>query len=337
MKKILAIICILILASAFFAGCTENEKETLKVYHAGSLSIPFDEMKKKFEEEHPDVEVRNEGAGSVATIRKVTDQGKKPDVVAVADYTLIPDMMYDGDKADWTVRFAKNRMVMAYTEHSNYNDEIDTDNWYDVLDRTDVKYGFSNPNDDPCGYRSQMVTLLAESHYGDDTIFERLTEDHTGITAEGNNISVPSSLDGTIDTSEVMIRSAEVDLMGALEAGEIDYLYIYQSVAEQHEGVEYIQLPEAIDLSSVEYAENYGKVTLTRGSGDKSVGKPIVYGITIPSTVSEKELAVEYVKMLIDETGQDILTNKGQPSIVPAKTDNMQEVPSQLKELVEED
>ncbi len=319
-----------------FQGCMNEEKKVLNVYHAGSLSIPFDEMKKKFEEEYPDVEVRNEGAGSVATVRKVTEQGQEPDVVAVADYTLIPSLMYEEDKADWTVRFARNRMVLAYTDQSRYKDEISTDNWYDVLDLNDVKYGFSNPNDDPCGYRSQMVTLLAEGHYDNRYIFDDLVENHTGISIEDNNISLPSSLQGTIDTDEVMVRSAEVDLMGALEGGEIDYLYIYQSVAEQHEGVDFVQLPEPIDLSSVQYADDYGEVTLTRASGEISVGKPIVYGITIPSTVQEKELAVEYVKMLLEETGQDIMDSNGNPPIVPAKGYNVQKMPSELKELVEE-
>ncbi|MFP4545237.1 MAG: substrate-binding domain-containing protein, partial [Methanomassiliicoccales archaeon] len=74
-------------------------------------------MEKRFEEDHPGVDVRREAAGSVATVRKVTDQGKEPDVVGLADYSLIPDMMYE-EYADWTVQFAKNRMTLAYTDQS---------------------------------------------------------------------------------------------------------------------------------------------------------------------------------------------------------------------------
>ena len=325
----------LLLLTSFFAGCTQqSEEEVLNVYHAGSLSIPFDEMEKKFEEEHPNVDVRLEGAGSVATVRKVTDQGKKPDVVAVADYSLIPNMMYSKDKADWTVRFAKNRMVLAYTEQSNHKDEITSENWYKVLNRDDVKFGFSNPNDDPCGYRSQMVTLLAESHYDNDTIYDTLIESNTAIKAEDNNIHVPEDLE--VNTDRVMVRSAEVDLMSALEAGEIDFLYIYQSVAEQHEGVEYVNLPEQIDLSSVEFADNYNKVTLTRASGEESQGKPIVYGITIPKTAQNNEMAIEFVKMLLTSEGQEVMSSNGQPPIDPPQTDNKNKMPESLSDVVEE-
>lgn len=330
----IAVVIALILITALVSGCISNEdKEELYVYHAGSLSIPFDELETKFEEEYPDVDVRRESAGSVATLKKVTEQGKEPDVVAVADHSLIPALMYE-DQASWAVRFAKNRMVLAYSEHSNHKDEITENNWYNVLNRDDVKFGFSNPNDDPCGYRSQMVTLLAEDHYGNDTIYDTLIESNTAISADGYNISVPENLE--VKTSKAMVRSAEVDLMSALEAGEIDFLYIYQSVAEQHEGVDYVNLPAEIDLSSVEHADNYGQVTLTRYTGERSVGKPIVYGITIPKTVKNEEYAVKFVKMLLNEDGQDMLEELGQPPIVPAKVDKKQNIPEELAPLVEE-
>ncbi|MFW6040222.1 MAG: tungstate ABC transporter substrate-binding protein WtpA [Thermoplasmatota archaeon] len=335
MKKWVVLITTLLLISTFFVGCTqESENKVLNVYHAGSLSIPFDEMEKKFEEEHSNVDVRLEGAGSVATVRKVTDQGKTPDIVAVADYSLISDFMYDNDKADWTVRFANNRMVIAYTEQSNHKDMVNEENWYEILNKHDVKFGFSNPNDDPCGYRSQMVTLLAENHYSNDTIYDALIESNTAIIAEGNHIIVPEDLE--VNTDKIMVRSAEVDLMSALEAGEIDYLFIYQSVAEQHEGVKYTQLPEEIDLSSVNHTSNYNRVTLTRASGEKAQGKPIVYGITIPNTVKNKEIAIEFMKMLLEEEGQNVMESMGQPPIVPAQTDNKNAIPDDLKNLVEE-
>ncbi|MFP4050878.1 MAG: tungstate ABC transporter substrate-binding protein WtpA [Thermoplasmata archaeon] len=333
MKKWMAIITIILISLISLTGCVGSKERVLNVYHAGSLSVPFDEIEKKFEHENPDIDVRRQGAGSVTTIKKVTEQGKQPDVVAVADYSLIPDLMYKKDKASWTVRFAKNRMVIAYTENSAYRDEINEDNWYEILNKNDVKFGFSNPNDDPCGYRSQMVTLLAEDHYKYDKIFDSLIEKNTAIRAEGYNITAPKDLN--VKTKKLMVRSAEVDLMAALEAGEIDYLFIYQSVAEQHEGVDFVQLPPQIDLSSVEYADKYGKVTLTRYTGEKSVGKPIVYGITIPSTVKNKELAVEFAKFLLSETGQDVLKNNGQPPINPPKVDNINNIPNELKGLVE--
>ncbi|MFP4170751.1 MAG: tungstate ABC transporter substrate-binding protein WtpA [Methanomassiliicoccales archaeon] len=335
MRRILALGVAMVFVSMALMGCLGDDTERLYVYHAGSLTIPFDELGQRFEEDHPGVDVRREAAGSVATVRKVTDQGKEPDVVGLADYSLIPDMMYE-EYADWTVQFAKNRMTLAYTDQSAYKDEINQTNWYQVLLREDVKFGFSNPNDDPCGYRSQMVTLLAEDHYQNDSIYDDLIERHTAIRADGYNITVPSSNDLDVDTSKIMVRSAEVDLMSALEAGEIDYLFIYQSVASQHHGVSYLNLPEAIDLSSIDYADEYGKVTLTRASGDTSTGKPIVYGVTIPSTSKNHDLAVEFLELLLGPEGQGVMEDMGQPPIVPPTTDNIDAMPSPLQSLVEE-
>lgn len=337
MRRVIACVVAVIVLSTMLLGCLGgDDTQVLYVYHAGSLSVPFEELESIFEDSHPNVDVRRESAGSVATIRKVTDQGKEPDVVGVADYSLIPDMMYD-DYASWTVKFARNRIIIAYTEQSLYKDEINGTNWYEIFMRDGVKYGFSNPNDDPCGYRSQMVTLLAEDHYQNDSIFDDLIEAYSAITAEGYNITVPETSQLNIDTSKVMVRSAEVDLMSALEAGEIDYLYIYQSVASQHEGVEYIQLPEAIDLSSTDFADEYAKVTLTIGNGDVMIGKPIVYGVTIPTTVQNLELAIEFVELLITQEGQDIMESLGQPPIVPPRADNVGTMPSALQPLVQQD
>lgn len=334
MKKIIASAIVIVLLSTTFLGCLGNEKEILYIYHAGSLSIPFEELEKRFEESHPNVDVRREYAGSVATIRKVTDQGKEPDIVASADYSLIPDMMYP-EWADWTVQFARNRIVIAFTNQSLYREEITGDNWYEILMRDGVKFGFSNPNDDPCGYRSQMVILLAEDYYENDSIFDTLIEAHCGIRAEGYNITVPSTQEMNVDSNKIMVRSAEVDLMSALEAGEIDYLFIYQSVAAQHIGVDYIQLPEAIDLSSTEYADNYARVVLTRASGETVEGKPIVYGITIPKTVHNMEMAVEFLMLLFSAEGQQVMEDFGQPPIVPPKVDNISMMPDELQNMVE--
>ena len=82
------------------AGCSSGEqppKTVLKVVPAGSLLQPFDEVEKAFEAQHPDVDVQVEGHGSIQAIRQVTDLHRPVDVVAVADASLIPDLMFRTD------------------------------------------------------------------------------------------------------------------------------------------------------------------------------------------------------------------------------------------------
>jgi hypothetical protein len=52
-------------------------------------------MERAFEEKRPDVDVLMEGHGSIQCVRHVTELEELADVVAVADYALIPMMMYE--------------------------------------------------------------------------------------------------------------------------------------------------------------------------------------------------------------------------------------------------
>lgn len=100
--------------------------------------------------------------------------------------------------ATWNIQFARNELVIAYTDKSKYKNEINGENWYQIFQRPDVKYGFSNPNLDPCGYRAVMMIQLANKYYNNDTIFENLIAKHTSITSVANDsgyvVYAPSDL-----------------------------------------------------------------------------------------------------------------------------------------------
>ena len=178
--------CLIVLLCSI-AGCSSNEqqpKTVLKVVPAGSLLQPFDEVEKTFEAQHPDVDVQVEGHGSIQAIRQVTDLHRRVDVVAVADASLIPDLMFRTDSmtgtnfTDTYTPFATNAMVIAFTNKSRYADEITSENWYQVLSRPDVRVGISNPMLDAAGYRSIMVSLLADRYYQNTTLFPILIGSH---------------------------------------------------------------------------------------------------------------------------------------------------------------
>ncbi|MGQ9588406.1 MAG: tungstate ABC transporter substrate-binding protein WtpA [Thermoplasmata archaeon] len=330
----------------------------LKVYTAGSLAEPFDNMPEGedletlFEGSHHGVDVQVTSGGSADMIRRITGLHQTCDVLAVADYSLIPSMMINATPktAGFSIQFAKNSMVIAYTNRSAHHEELTADNWFNILRMPDVKFGFSNPNDDPAGYRAQMVMLLAQMHYGDWNIYEDLVLDNTnmlGVTHDASNgtytVEVPSVLTVT-ETDRVVVRSAEVDLTSALEFGSIDYLFIYESVARRHasSGERYLELPAQINLNDTAFASLYSKVRVrqfadsTNASKIKIVnGSPIVYGVTIPGTSEHPDLAAEFVAMLLGETGQEVMEEAGQEPIVPACAGYWKpEVPDALQQLV---
>ncbi len=313
-----------------------DEEVILKIFHAGSLSVPMAELEEKFETLHPNVDVQREPAGSSACIKKITELNKQADILASADYTLIPAMMMP-EYTDWYLAFAKNQIVIAYTDDSKNSSEVNSSNWYEILRRPDVTFGFSNPNVDPCGYRSVMVTQLSEAYYNDESIFDDLMGTNTAIEMTFDNGTftavMPDSEYIEPNTEKIMIRPMEVELSSALETGEIDYFYIYRSVAVQH-GFNFVELPPQIDLSSVDYADEYNTVRVKTANGNIVVGTPIVYGITIPDNAMQPGLGVEFIKLLLSTEGHNVFIDNGQPPIIPAVTNDAEKVPAELRALL---
>jgi molybdate/tungstate transport system substrate-binding protein len=331
-RKFLRVLGVSLVVFSLFFSLQVTAKTNLKVFHAGSLSVPFGKLEKKFESQHPEVDVQREPHGSVVAVRQVTEVGKRGDVVAVSDYTLIPSMM-SPKYANFYLQFVQNRMVLAYTEESTLSDEINSDNWYNVLANKDVRFGFSNPNMDPCGYRSTMVLQLAELHYLDSKIMDHLVVENSSIKVEKEGDTYQINVPGSIspNTAQLTIRNKETDLVALLQSGGLDYGFNYMSVAKQH-GLKYINLPRQLDLSSTRHTDTYNRVSVRTSDGKVKKAKPIVYGITVPTNARHPKLAREFVRFIISEVGRKVFSEVGQPPIAPAR--GFGEVPSEFGDLV---
>ena len=288
---------------------------TLHIFHAGSLTAPFDQITIDFNQIYPNIEVLSEAAGSATTIRKVTELQKECGVIASADYNLIPQLMFP-DYADWYIIFATNQMCIAYTNHSQFAGEISSDNWYEVLQRDGVTYGRSDPDQDPCGYRTLMVWQLAEAHYSSSGLYDDLYQ------AEGD-----------------IMRPKSVDLIALLESGDLDYAFEYTSVASQH-GLNYVTLPPQINLADETYSDFYATAVVEiagtePGTTIEQRGKAIVYGVTIPTGSAEHDLGVAWIEYLLTEEGNAIMAASGQPPVVPAQTNDQSLVPESLRKYLD--
>lgn len=351
MRKIylvIAVFLIILFVSVplfFHFFSTEEEGRFLKIFCAGSLVLPMDSVEEAFEEVYPHVDVLVEGHGSIQVIRHVTELEEEVDLLMVADYSLIPTMTYnktmsDSDEsfADWYIRFAGNSIVLAYTENSKYADEVNSENWYEILRRSDVRFGFPNPLIDALGYRTPMVIQLAEKYYQDEKLFNDLITTNFdpgfyAVNIEDNTVIVVPELLNP-DTEKIALRASSVQLVPLLELGGIDYCFLYKSNAEQY-GVIYIELPSEINLDSPEYEnvyqqvqikfehQRFGSVGLTRD------GKTIYYGLTIPN------LAIDMVDFLLSGGGKNIFNESQHPVYEPAFTDNIDVLPQELVVLVE--
>jgi molybdate/tungstate transport system substrate-binding protein len=284
----------------------------LIVFHAGSLSVPFKHITREFNKLHPDVRIFLESAGSRICARKISDLNKPCDVIAVADYTVI-DVLLIPKHAKWNIKFASNEMVIAFREESRMAKEISQKNWYEILLDKGVKFGRSDPDSDPCGYRSVFTMILAETFYEKAGLAEQMAAKDTEY-----------------------IRPKEVDLLALLEVGAIDYIFIYRSVAEQHK-LKYIKLPDQINLKNVKYGDYYktASIQLTGkepGSYITKTASPIVYGVTMPNNAPNRELALEFMDYLLNnERGLAIMQKNGQMPVVPSRTETYEKIPQKLK------
>jgi molybdate/tungstate transport system substrate-binding protein len=305
--------CMICMATASAEEAAEFSGE-LSVIHAGSLSVPFRELSALFMEQYPGVTVLAESHGSRDCARKVSELDINYDVMGSADYSVI-DTLLIPDHAAYAIRFATNEMAIVYTERSLYADEITAENWPEVLLRDDVAFGRADPNRDPCGYRTVMTFQLAETYYGKPGLGNALADK-----------------DG-----QKYIRPKETDLLALLEAGEIDYLFIYRSVAEQH-GLKLLLLSDQVNLKSAELANLYATATVELtgkkpGEFITKKGAPMVYGITMPLDAEQDGMALAYIELLLSPEGQAVMKRNGQPPINPPYCEQYDELPDVLKPL----
>jgi len=331
--------------------------ETLTIFHAGSLSGPFADLGAEFEESHPDVDIVFTSGGSATKISDAIvqeDAGESPpDILASADYKLIPDRMYDGGYADWYIAFARNTMVLCYSDNAPGSADIVSGNrtWYDVLRNENVSYGHSDPDQDPCGYRTLLVIQLAQKYYFDDAASFNLTPDPEA--EDLYDVLIPGSehergrTGGNSEnrTSAEVVSAKSVDLITALETGDLDYAFEYRSVAVQHE-LNYIDLDDYINLSKidaelpgVEEFYHEASIEILKDPGPPEVyeaqyGAAIVYGVTIPVHAENKELAAEFTALLLGNTGKQIMeVENGQPMLDPPIYDHPENLPESLQNL----
>ena len=312
MKNIYYIFSIYLL---IFSGCriSNNGKPTeIIVFHAGSLSVPFNQLKAEYEKMNPHIKILLEPAGSLVCARKITELKKPCDIIASADYFVINELLIP-EYAKWSVRFATNEMVIAYSEKSKYGSEINSDNWTDILLRDDVIYSRSDPDNDPCGYRTVFTIMLAEKYYG-----------KQGLTGK------------MLLKNKDFIRPKEVDLVALMESNATDYMFQYKSVAIQH-GLKYLELPDDINLSDPLKADNYKSVSLDvtgkePGSRMTMTGDYINYSMTVIDSAPHRNEAIDFLCFILSEEGLAILRKNGQDPIIPLTTEQPDQLPAKLRQ-----
>jgi molybdate/tungstate transport system substrate-binding protein len=281
----------------------------LIIKHAGSLGVAFGEINNEFKRLHPEVNVLSGGGGSASLVRDVIN-GKKCGVLASADYKLITELLFP-NHASWYIIFAASRIVLRYTDQAKYHNEINEKNWIEILQRPGVTIWHSDPNEDPGGYRTLMVLQLAERYFHIPGLYSKLmTPEHDRIISRSN---FQESASGYSFGYGLRIGSGNSKI---------------------------ISIPDEINLSRQDFTEYYSNAVVNipgknPGESISLRGEPILFGITVPEICSHKEIALEWVRLLLSASGSALLDKAGLVPLIPAIASNIKMIPQSLKSRVQ--
>jgi molybdate/tungstate transport system substrate-binding protein len=325
-------------------------KTPLVIFAAGSLIIPFTDLEKAFESLYPQIAVQAQYHGSIQVMRHATELHEQIDVVATADASLIPMLMYATNDpetglpyADWYIRFASNRLALAYQTNSKYASEINADNWYEILSRPDVRVGLADPRFDAVGYRALMVLALARDYYHQPTIFTDMFKGQFtfpfGIFSEDGltTVTVPQVVE-TKTGAHVVLRGASMETIALLESGDIDYAFEYESVINQH-GLSLLELPDSLNLGEEADQQTYQSVQVNEESQRFASVKPVFrgerigYGITIPKNAPHPTEAALFLAFLLGPQGRSIMDSDHHTMFDPVLCNGYANVPVSLQSL----
>lgn len=283
------VFCLTLLASvSAFAG----QARTVTVLQASSLTELFKRAEVAFETKHPDIDIRREPGASMALARQITDLRKEADIVALADRALMQSILFP-KYVENPQDFLREEMSIVVGEKARYAEQINAQNWFDILLKPDVEFGISDPGIAPAGYRALLLWQLAEKHYGKQGLYQNLR----GRLAEKN------------------IRPNATALMTLLKTGELDYVFDYPSLAGL-QGLRVVLLPPQINLGDPRYADLYKTVSVEI-AGEKPgmtrtiVGEPIIYSIGVLKDSPNREAAQAFLDFLLGAEGKSIMKNLG--------------------------
>ncbi len=290
-------------------ACSNKKGNEITIFHAGSLTVPVHKCIEAYNKQNPEVIIKPEAAGSLSSARKITELSRPCDLLMLADHTIIDELIIP-QHASWNLIFASNEISIVYLEKSKYSLEINDKNWTEILMRSDVRVGRADPDKDPCGYRTVMTLRLAEKM-----------------------IEKPGFATSLLEKDRKYMRSKETDLIPLLGKGEIDYIFLYRSVALQH-GLKTLLLSDSVNLKNPALNEFYATVSVTVAGKTPTdsltlPGQAITYGITMPKNGENPVETIKFLQFVMQQ--KELWASMGQPILEPVFGVNVIVMPVELK------
>lgn len=207
-----------VVALALCACADRAPRPPITIFAAASLARPLKALTDSLRSQQRIPSIVELG-GSLDHARKLTDLGRAPDVILLADDDVMASLV--PAHLGWYVRFATNRLAIAYGPRSQFRDSINADNWWRMLTKPGVRVGRADPAIAPAGKHALNLMSRVDGYYDrsgiDDSLRARALQQY--------------------------VRPNATELAALLETGEVDYIIDYESVARQY-GFDFVSLPQ---------------------------------------------------------------------------------------------
>ncbi len=314
------------LLTLLFTSCEENKKKDMHDESAsGSVRIAYPEQMTEtmdaivsgFNEDFPLIKVDKKVLSGVDAMRAIAQKKDSCDVLIYDDYKLI-ELFLIPDLTKWTVKFARDEIVIAYNDASLYKDEMNLSNWYETLLKPDVSFGRIDPHDKSCGYRTVSSFKLAAKHYNDpDLTYDLMSK---------NDEQVFKNIDA---------------LANALSEKKIDYAIMYKSMATVN-NFKFFEIPKIMNLNHPDLFSYYSEVNvlvLDKDSLQKypMQGAPVIYGLSITENTHNMNNSLIFSEYFLSkDKGITIISESGITPMIPSRSFYYKILPESLKKFNKE-
>jgi len=320
--------------------CVQPSNQQLVIYRAGSLNRPFQKLIADFTCQ-TGISVKDVPMGSVDAARKITAGGAACDLYASADYSNIDLMLKPAGYADFTIVFARGKMVLAYSEsgiaakklpavvepgspefHPPTSIPRASAKWYEILLLPGVAVGAGQPFLDPGAYRTNMIFQLAQEHY-----------------------SVPNLYNDLLGHLTIAGPDRSANALGKRFDFQFTYEHNARAAASANPDYRYVDLPDEINLSDPSRNAYYGQHALVALPGlgtpqsARTIAVPatrVAWGITLLTNAPNRDNAVKFLQLLLGPAGASALGESGPTPIAPALVApaDLPKLPEVLRSLV---
>lgn len=270
----------------------------IRVTYAGSMGKVMDQALGPAFAKQQNGTYQGQGQGAYGMARLLASKKITADVfVSITPGPM--QILKDAGLIDSAIPVASTSMVVAYSPKGKYAQQFaqakgSDGSWLKVLATPGVKFGRTDPVNDPKGQNIIFTLLLAEKYYKQPGIADKI-------------------LDGYQNPAQTHLEGG---LLTRLESGQVDAAAGYESeVISAH--LPYIALPDEINLSNPAMAKQwYDTVSF---SVKDSAGKdkvlhtqPMVYYAAVLKNAPHGAAAGKaFVDFMLSQTGQTLFKQNG--------------------------